>query len=59
MKMIGKKVRLIYMSDKYAPTPGTEGIIKHVDDMGQIHVKWDNNSTLSLLPGIDKYHIID
>jgi hypothetical protein len=57
--MIGKKVRLIYMSDQYAPPPGTEGVIKHIDDMGQIHVKWDNNSSLALLPGIDKYHIID
>ena len=45
----GKKVRLIQMNDIQAPPVGTIGIIKGVDDMGTIHVKWDNGSSLGLV----------
>lgn len=29
-------------------TAGDEGTITHVDDIGQIHVSWDNGSSLAL-----------
>ena len=38
--------------------PGSEGIITLVDDIGQLHVKWDNGRTLALIPEEDEYEII-
>lgn len=54
----GTKVELIYMSDKQAPPVGTLGTVYSVDDMGTIHVKWENGSTLGLIYGEDKFKII-
>lgn len=33
------------MYDLYAPSPGTTGTVKSVDDIGQIHVNWNNHSS--------------
>ena len=42
------------------PVPdGMEGIITGVDDIGQIQVKWDNGSTLSVIDEIDDYEILN
>ena len=54
----GKRVRCIQMNDKYPVPSGTMGTINHVDDIGTIHVTWDNGSTLGLVQGEDKYQII-
>lgn len=53
----GMFVVLDYMDDKQAPPKGTKGEIHHIDDIGQIHVKWDNGSGLALVPEIDEFHI--
>lgn len=29
--------------------PGTFGTVDHVDDLGTVHVKWDNGSTLGMV----------
>ena len=58
-KLKGKRVKLIKMDDPQAPPPGTHGTIKGTDDIGQIHVKWDNGSTLAIQPVGDKYLIFD
>lgn len=58
--LTGKRVRVLHMDDPYSPVPtGTEGTIRHIDGIGQIHVKWDNGSTLALIPGVDVYTILD
>jgi hypothetical protein len=36
---------------------GMEGYITSIDDMCNIHVKWDNGSTLSVIPDEDRYEI--
>ncbi len=42
----GTRVELIDMSDPYTPVPsGTRGTVKFIDDMAQIHMKWDNGRT--------------
>ena len=47
--MIGKRIRLIRVTDPYTKLVyGDEGTISHIDDMGTIHVKWDNGSNLGL-----------
>lgn len=55
----GKRVMLIHMEDTQAPPPGTHGTIKGTDDIGQIHVNWDNGSRLAISPHDDKYQIFD
>lgn len=53
---VGTRVVLRHMDDPYAPVPpGTKGTVTYVDDMGQIGVKWDNGSGLSLVPGEDTF----
>ena len=57
--LIGKKIELILCTDEFtALTPGTQGIIHHVDDHGTVFVNWDNGSTLGLIPGIDKWRYL-
>ena len=51
----GTRVILEDMDDIQAPPSGTKGEVQYVDDMGQIHVKWDNGSGLALIPGVDKF----
>lgn len=54
---VGTVVVLDYMDDKQAPRPGTKGIVAFVDDIGQIHVRWETGSSLALIPGVDEFHI--
>ena len=43
----GTHIRLNSMADPYAPVaPGTEGEVDFVDDIGTIHMKWDNGRAL-------------
>lgn len=44
----GTRVKLINMDDMQAPPAGTEGTVICVDDIGTIHVKWDNGCGLGL-----------
>lgn len=54
----GKRIRCIHMNDEYPVPDGTEGTVNHVDDLGTIHVNWDNGSTLGLVQGVDRYQFI-
>jgi hypothetical protein len=55
----GTRIELIEMNDPYAPVlEGTKGTVEFVDDMGQIHMKWDNGRTLALIPEVDKFKVI-
>lgn len=57
--LIGRRIRMNHMEDMMPVPDGTEGIITGVDDIGQIQVKWDNGSTLSVIEEIDNYDILD
>ena len=52
------RFKLISMDDIQAPPSGTFGTVLGVDDIGMILVKWDNGSTLSLIPEEDKFKIV-
>ena len=55
----GLVIELIEMAEeRYAPPAGTKGTVEYVDDMGTVHVRWENGSSLGLLPEIDRYRII-
>lgn len=53
---VGTRLILHSMDDPYAKIPpGTKGTVVYVDDMGQIGMRWDNGSGLSLIPGVDAF----
>lgn len=54
----GTKVRLISMDDSQAPNAGTIGTVTYVDDIGSIHVHWENGSSLALIMEVDKFEIL-
>ena len=55
----GTRVKLIHMSDDPRPIPdGTLGTVDHVDDVGDVHTKWDNGRYLAFIPSVDTYEII-
>ncbi len=52
----GTEVELIAMpEDPYPVPPGTRGKVIMVDDAGQLVIKWNNGSSLSLIPGVDSF----
>ena len=55
----GTKLQLIKMDDVQAPPEGTIGIVKYVDDAASIHVRWETGSSLSLIPDVDEFKIIE
>ena len=59
IQLIGKRIRINHMDDMLPVPDGTEGIITGIDDIGQIQVKWDNGSTLSVIEEIDDYEILN
>lgn len=48
------RVVLEQMNDQQAPPVGIHGTVKHVDDIGTIHVHWDNGSSLGIVYGEDR-----
>ena len=50
---VGARVRLVKMDDPQAPPIGTTGTVMFVDDIGTIHVAWDNGSSLGAAFGED------
>ena len=52
----GTRIRLTEMRDPMAPVPpGTTGTVIAVDDVGTIHMKWDNGRTLGLITEVDRF----
>lgn len=54
----GTRIRLLSMDDPQAPPPLTEGVVDYVDDVGTIHMHWDNGSSLGLIPGTDRWMVL-
>lgn len=54
----GTRITLHDMADPYTKIPaGTKGTVEYVDDMGQLGMRWDNGSSLALIPGVDSFSI--
>ena len=55
----GTRIELIRMEDPWSSLkPGDIGTVTMVDDAGQIHMKWDNGSSLALIPGEDQFKVV-
>ena len=54
----GMRVEMVAMDDPQPIEQGTRGTIEFVDDMGTIHVKWDNGRGLGIVPDVDEFKII-
>ena len=56
---VGTRIRLLHMDDPYSPVPdGTTGTVTFVDDMGTLHMKWDNGRSPGICPDVDSFEII-
>ena len=54
----GTPVCLDAMEGEGLMASGLKGKVRYVDDAGQIHVQWENGSSLALIPGVDQFHEI-
>ena len=55
----GIRILLHEMKGEPQMYDGLEGTINHVDDIGQIHVHWDNGSSLALNYEEDSFEVTD
>ncbi len=57
---VGTRVELIHLEDPYNRIlkPGCRGTVKYIDDMGDVFVDWDCNSSLGFIPGVDTVRIL-
>ena len=54
----GTKLQMITMrNEKYPISPGTVGEVTHIDDIGSIHMKWENGSSLAIIPEVDSFRV--
>ena len=54
----GTRIELFSMEDSQAIPCGTKGTVVLVDDIGTIHMKWDNGSSLGIISGVDSFRKI-
>ena len=55
MVKVGDKIRIIYMEGE-PQYWDKEGIVRTIDDMGQIHGTWGG---CALIPGVDQFEVIN
>ena len=58
----GDRIRLLSMPNDPDPIPaGSTGTVISVTTgpFAQIEVDWDNGRTLALIPGVDRFEVID
>ena len=54
----GVRVVVLKMDDPLPAEAGTQGSVDHVDDIGTIHVKFDNGRFIGLIPDMDAFEIV-
>ena len=52
---VGQKVRIIHLEGEDARYDGMEGVIEHIDGIGQLHGTW---GSLAIIPEADEFIII-
>ena len=54
----GMRIRMLHMDDQHGVDEGMEGTIVRIDDLGTLHVHWDDGSQLGVIPQLDKYQLL-
>ena len=55
----GTRIELLSMENDPRPVAsGTRGRVNCVDDVGTIHIKFDDGRCLGVIPGIDSFRIL-
>ena len=54
MTKIGDKIKIIQM-DGEPKYEGREGVVKYIDDLGQLHGTWGG---CELIPGTDQFELV-
>lgn len=47
------------MEDEFAPPVGTIGEVQFVDDIGSVYIRWQNGSSLAVIPDVDVVEILN
>ena len=55
---IGTTLELVEMQGEKQMRKGLRGVVTHIDDAAQIHVRWQNGSSLAIIPEVDKFMIV-
>jgi hypothetical protein len=56
---VGDRVEVIRCYDAYTKlAPGTRGSVTLIDDLGTVHVRWDDGRYVGLVPGQDEWRVI-
>ena len=55
----GTLIRLGNMEGETRVPPGCRGRVRLVDDIGQIHMRWENGSCLALNVEVDDFEVIE
>lgn len=59
MYPVGTQIMLERMEGEPQMHSGLTGIVSHIDDAGQIHIRWENGSSLALNEEIDTFSKIE
>ena len=57
-KYLDKRIKCIFMNDPNPIPKDTKGTVQSIDDIGTLHVKWDNGRTLGIVPHEDIFILI-
>ncbi len=56
----GDRIELVSTSDPYTSLQsGDRGTVTMIDAWDTVHVRWDSGSTLGMVPGEDRYRIVN
>ena len=55
----GMNIRLISMYGESKMKAGLMGTVDFIDDIGRIHIKLENGSSLALIEGIDEFEVVE
>ena len=55
---IGTTLELVEMQCEKQMRKGLRGVVTHIDDAAQIHVRWQNGSSLAIIPEVDKFIVV-
>ena len=55
---VGTRIQLDHMEGERDMPDGLRGVVKMIDDQGQLHMSWQNGRSLALVPNVDSFHVL-